>query len=234
MLINKCDKCGTEIEGTSLQIGFDIAYGIALCRPCAQPIVHFLKQSQLLEIQLERHGFIEGPTPRSALRYTTENGDEIIQQGNRRLHIHYEKPPSRRAHWLLFVGIGMLVALLLWVALSAGVNWWSNHQIDAQYGNPRTWQVDEVVGHGDSSMHPTHFIFMNLNAHVVIIEIPGGDVSRSRIYSGPQIFGDNAASLPVTGEFRDVNGDGKVDMIVHVGDQRIVYLNDGTEFKPQQ
>ena len=32
----------------------------------------------------------------------------------------------------------------------------------------------------------------------------------------------------------DVNGDGKVDMIVHVGDQKIVYLNDSTQFKPQQ
>lgn len=172
---------------------------------------------------------------RSAIRYRTTAGDEIIQQGNRRLHIHYEQPPKRQGvHWLLFVGVGMAVALLLWVGLSAGVNWWSNHQLDTQYGNPRTWQTDEVVGHGDSSTHPTHFIFLNLNAHVVIIEIPGGDVSHARIYSGPQLFGDNAASLPVTGEFKDANGDGRVDMIVHVGDQRIVYLNDGTEFKPKQ
>jgi DNA-directed RNA polymerase subunit RPC12/RpoP len=57
MLIYKCDKCGAEIEGTSLQIGFDIAYGIALCEPCAQPVIHFLMQSQLLQERLERHGF---------------------------------------------------------------------------------------------------------------------------------------------------------------------------------
>jgi len=31
-----------------------------------------------------------------------------------------------------------------------------------------------------------------------------------------------------------VNGDGKVDMIVHIGDKQIIYLNDGTQFKPQQ
>ena len=43
-----------------------------------------------------------------------------------------------------------------------------------------------------------------------------------------------ATQTPVTLEFYDVNGDGKVDMIVHVGDQKIVYLNDGTQFKPQQ
>jgi len=31
-----------------------------------------------------------------------------------------------------------------------------------------------------------------------------------------------------------VIGDEKVDMIVHVDDQKIIYLNDGTQFKPQQ
>lgn len=71
MLIHKCDKCGTEIEGTSLQIGFDIAYGIALCRPCATPVIHFLKRSQLLEVQLARHGFIKDSTPRAKLKPTS-------------------------------------------------------------------------------------------------------------------------------------------------------------------
>jgi hypothetical protein len=59
MLVHKCDKCGAEIEGTSLHIGFDIAYGIALCKPCAQPVIRFLMQSQLLQAQLERHGFVK-------------------------------------------------------------------------------------------------------------------------------------------------------------------------------
>ncbi len=186
------------------------------------------------ELDDEEEGVYDPPlwSGRSAIRYTTANGDEILQQRNRRLHIHYEKPPRRR-HWLFPVGVGMLVMLLLWLGLSALISWWQMHQLDAQYGYPRTWQTDQVVGHDDSLAHPTHFIFMNLNGHVVIIEIAGGDASRARIYSGPTIFGSNAASLPVTGEFNDVNGDGKVDMLVHVGNQTIVYLNDGTQFKPQ-
>jgi len=56
---------------------------------------------------------------------------------------------------------------------------------------------------------------------------------HARIYSGPTLFSDNGDSIPVTLEFSDVNGDGKIDMIVHIGDQKIVYLNDGTQFKPQ-
>ena len=37
--------------------------------------------------------------------------------------------------------------------------------------------------------------------------------------------------IPVTGEFRNVNG--KVEMLVHIQNQVIVYINDGTQFKPQ-
>lgn len=185
------------------------------------------------DIAEDERYYLPGVIGRSAIRYTTMQGDEIFQLGNRQLHIHYKKPP-RRVHWLFFVGMGMLVMLLLWVGLSAFGNWWGNHQLDATYGTPRTWQIDVVVGHGDSTTHPSHFIFLNLNAHVVIIELPGGGLSHARIYSGPQIFGDNASRLPVTGEFKDVNGDGRIDLIVHVGDQRFVYLSDGTTFNPQQ
>jgi hypothetical protein len=99
---------------------------------------------------------------------------------------------------------------------------------------PRTYQTDQVVGHNDSIGHPTHFIAVNLNSRTTIIEIPGGNSSRARIYSGPTLFSDNGDTIPVTLEFYDVNGDGKIDMIVHVGDQKIIYLNDGTQFKPQQ
>src|SRR5258707_2242310 len=111
----------------------------------------------------------------------TPNGDEVYEQGNKRMIVTRGKPP-RRLHWVFYLGIGMLVAMLLWWAFTSIGLWWNNHQLDAQYGNPRTWQTDQVVGHDDSTMHPTHFIFMNLDAHVVVIEIPGSDVSHARIY----------------------------------------------------
>ncbi len=171
----------------------------------------------------------------SAVRYVMSSGQQVIQRGNKRFVIHDEPPPKlrRRPHWLVISGLSMIVLLLLWWLLSWASAWWAEHQLDATYGMPRTYQVDEVVGHADSTDHPTHFIFLNLDGHVLIIELPGGDSSHARIYSGPQIFADNPASVPVTGEFKDVNGDGKVDMIVHIGEQRIIYLNDGTQFKPQ-
>ncbi len=173
--------------------------------------------------------------PTSAVRYVDTRGNQVIQQGNRRLVIHDEPPPRhrRKMHWLAIFGIGMAMMVLFFISWTVVTNWWTNHQLDATYGMPRTYQVDEVVGHSDSTNHPSHFIFLNLNGHALIIELPGGDITRAIDYSGPQIFADNPQSAPVTGEFKDVNGDGKIDLIVHIGEQRIIYLNDGRQFKPQ-
>ena len=123
--------------------------------------------------------------------------------------------------------------IILWVGGSFVITWWGNHQLESIYGMPRTYQTDQVVGHDDSADHPTHFIAVNLHAKIIIIELPGGDSAHARIYSGPALFSDNGDTIPVTLEFADVNGDGKIDMIAHIGNQRIVYLNDGTQFKPQ-
>jgi hypothetical protein len=171
--------------------------------------------------------------PTSTVRYQQPR-QQVIQRGNKRIVIHNEPPPTRRLHWSLILGIGMLFMLALWVLGGYALSWCQNHQLDSNYGMPRTYQTDQVVGHSDSTGHPTHFIAINLNSRITIIEIPGGDNSHARIYSGPTLFSENADTIPVTLEFYNVNGDGKVDMIVHVGDQKIVYLNDGTQFKPQQ
>ena len=136
-------------------------------------------------------------------------------------------------HWLVYIGFGMIAMLALWIGFQLLGNWWGAHQLDATYGFPRTYQADEVVGHDDSTDHPTHFIFLNLKGRVVIIELPGGTVAHARIYNGPAIIGDNPEQIPVSAEFQDTNNDGKVDMVVHVGNQQFAYTNDGAQFKPQ-
>ena len=45
--------------------------------------------------------------------YTTTEGHQVIQRGNKRTVIHDEPPPKKRSHWLLFVGIGMVAVWLL-------------------------------------------------------------------------------------------------------------------------
>ena len=145
-----------------------------------------------------------------------------------------EKLQSQKRFPLMAVLLGMGVAIVLVVGLSVVGSWWRVYQDDLQYGRPRTFQFDAVVGHGDSPSNPTHFILINLNRHVEIIELPGGDGAHARIYLGPTLFGDGQDLTPVTGEVRDVNGDGKPDLIVHIQDQTLVFINDGTEFRPLQ
>jgi hypothetical protein len=129
--------------------------------------------------------------------------------------------------------IGMVAAIILVMVFGAFSSWWRVYQDDLHYGRPRTYQIDAVVGHGDSAANPTHFIFLNLHRHVEIIEIDGGDPAHTHIYVGPVLFGDGQDLTPVTGEIRDVNKDGKPDLIVHIQNQEIVYLNNGTIFVPQ-
>ena len=146
------------------------------------------------------------------------------------------KPKSRRrgfmAHPLLYLGVGMVAMLALWVAGQMFVNWWTLHQDDSTYGRPRTYQFDAVFGHNDSASNPTHIIIINLNRHVILIELPGGDATRARIYNGPTLFQDGGDLIPITGKAIDVDGDGKPDLVLFIQDQRIAFINDGTQFRP--
>jgi hypothetical protein len=151
---------------------------------------------------------------------------------------HEPRPQSRRGgylhvHWLVYVGLSMFIMLLGWVALSTLGTWWQSAQDDWHYGRPRTYQADAVVGHNnDSASNPSHFIAINLNRHILIIELPAGDASKAKIYSGPILLGQGQDLTPVTLSFKDVNGDGKPDMLVWVADSHFVFINDGGGFRP--
>lgn len=138
-----------------------------------------------------------------------------------------------RSHPLLWVGFGMLVMLLMWVGLQDLGAWWSMHQDDVTYGRPRTAQYDVVVGHNDSAAHPTHLIALNLHGTILIIELPGGDVSKAHIYEGPHLYDPGADLFPVTLSFPDPAGDRHPNMEVHVQGQVILYLNQKGQFVPQ-
>jgi hypothetical protein len=90
------------------------------------------------------------------------------------------------------------------------------------------------VGHHDSPQNPSHFIAMNLNRHIIIIETPGDDVSKSVVFSGPTLLGQGQDLTPVTLTFRDVNHDGKLDMIVNVQGSQFVFFNENGTFVCRQ
>ena len=139
-----------------------------------------------------------------------------------------------RPHWLLYVGVGLFLVLLGYVGLTDFTNWWQGHQDDATYGMPRTYQTDAVVGHNnDSTAHPSHFQAENLKGEIIVIELPAGDVTKARSYFITTIPG-NDATVPAKVIFQDTTNDGKLDMVVVIGDPgsqvTITLYNDGTQF----
>ncbi|HLZ55972.1 MAG TPA: hypothetical protein VKR06_03400 [Ktedonosporobacter sp.] len=139
------------------------------------------------------------------------------------------KHRKRRKHPMFYAGVGMMLMLLFWIGGSMLLNWWSIWQDDIHYGRPRTFSTDAVVGHQDSASHPSHFIALNLNRHIQIIEIPGGDAAHTRVYSGPILYGDRDDLMPVLISFSG-GSPGHPDMVISIGNQRMILHNDGTQF----
>jgi hypothetical protein len=142
--------------------------------------------------------------------------------------------PRRHAHPLLYLGIGMLAMLVLWTLLSAALGWFTTTLDDIRYGRPRTVQTDAWVGHNEQTGVPSHFIAMNLNGHIEIIEISGGDAAHTRVYVGPQLYGKGNELVPVTLQFVDVNSDSKPDMVISFQGSRSIFINDQGAFRPIQ
>jgi hypothetical protein len=147
---------------------------------------------------------------------------------------HSQERPHRhrRPHWLLRLGLALSLLFLSWLLLVEAATW-TQHALDTlHYGYPRTYQTDAVVGHGDSPAHPSHFIALNLDGHLEVIELAGGNPAHAHIYVGPTLTGTEAAQVPVTIAFQDINGDGRPDLLLLFNGIQVVYLNTGTSFQP--
>ena len=48
------------------------------------------------------------------------------------------------------------------------------------------------------------------------------------------LYGDGQDLTPVTLSFKDVNGDGLLDLEIHIQDQTIVLINENGGFRPQK
>ena len=140
----------------------------------------------------------------------------------------------RRRNILWFLA-GNISAILL-IALIGGL-FLQAHSDDLHYGSPRTFQIDVVVGHGRqySSSQPLYCRQPQSSSYRV--ELPAGNPAGAESYIVPYyILGPGSDQAPVTLEFRDVTGDGKPDMIIHIHlqaqEQTFVFVNDGTRFRP--
>jgi hypothetical protein len=126
---------------------------------------------------------------------------------------------------LVGIGMGMIVAVLLVVVGQLLVGWIGTGLDGLHYGYPRTFQMDAVVGQGDSVLHPSHFLALNLEGQIEVIELPGGDAAHAKIYLGPHLYGTNASLMPVTLRFVDTQHDGHPEMIVAFQGEQLIFSN---------
>ena len=177
------------------------------------------------------------PTRRTTDLYNPTTGPVNARYG--RNTVFESAPPPlppqnlepKRVHWLLYVGVGMIAALALWVTAATLLAWGTEKYNDIIYGNPRIYQTDYVVGHNhDSATHPSHFIGLNLHGQVIIVELPADDPTKSIDYIGPALIAVGDEKIPITLSFSHINNDKNVDMIVHIQDKEVHFCNNGTKF----
>lgn len=175
------------------------------------------------------------PPRRSRQAYAEEEEDQDFEEHETARPVRTR--PKIHLYWLVFVSIALLLMIAGWLTFNDLSAWWQNHQDDTTYGMPRTYQIDAVVGHGDSNSNPSHFIAINLRGSIYVIEAPGGNISKSRSYFITSEVGGNP-NPPVTIKFQDLTHSGHLDMVVSIGDQPtplIVFLfNNGSQFLAKQ
>lgn len=124
---------------------------------------------------------------------------------------------------------GTLLLIVSTVLVSCGFN---SNSDTITYGTPRTFQMDAVVGHHDGPGKPSHFVVINTNGLIEVMEFPGGDSAHERTYIGPRLSGTHAGQAPVNLSFIDVTGNGRLDMVIQAQGNQFVLLNDGEKFVP--
>lgn len=132
---------------------------------------------------------------------------------------------------LVPLGLGMLLMLLVVVLGQWVLGWVQTASDDLHYGRPRTFQMDAFVGH-ESGSTPSHFIALNLQGQIEIIELPGGDATHARMYIGPRIYGEGSGLVPVTLRFVDSAQPHHPDMLILFQITQVVFHNINGTFAP--
>jgi hypothetical protein len=132
--------------------------------------------------------------------------------------------PRRLLHGTVYIGLTLLCMLVGFIVFSALATWWQHTDDYLHYGMPRTFQMDAVVGHQDSAAHPSHFLALNLDGNLSVIEIQGGDLGKTVVYAGPIIYGQEANLVAVTlSVAHDQNG--QPELVLHYQNNEVIFYN---------
>ena len=90
--------------------------------------------------------------------------------------------------------------------------------------------MDQVVGGEDSTLHPSHFLALNLRGTVMILELPAGDPGKERVLATTTITGPDADQAVVTLRFVDISHNREPDMLIDIAGVQSVLMNEGGTF----
>jgi hypothetical protein len=178
--------------------------------------------------------------PRSAIRYRPVSKQPTATERDTKPEALSKKsqPPiltesvslqTTQRPWLA-ISLAMLATILLILAVQSVWSWAKITADDLHYGRPRTFQVDAFVGH-EVGKTPSHFIALNLHGQAHILELPGGDASKTRIFLGPQLAGTQTDLVPITLRF---TAGAHPDMLVTFGEIQVHYANRNGSFLLQE
>lgn len=142
------------------------------------------------------------------------------------------EPVKPRLHPLFFVGLGLILAVLLWAGAGQALIWGNNQLNTLRYGYPRTYQIDAYVNIGDSPQHPSHFVAINLHGVITLVDFPAGDPNHAVVLQTANVPGIDPDLAVVTLSFINIRHDGHPDMLVNIGGFQSVLINDGKTFRP--
>ena len=222
--------------------------------PYQTPLTYRTRASRQTEEQVPPRSSLKRPPPRQPVDATEEDNADAWREARPPTSVRrYDVPTTRqttqfhakptrvmnrrrvdRTTLVIWVCLGLIVMLVGWWLLSWVANWWQGVTDNWQYGTPRTFQADHYVGLGDSPAHPDHFIVLNLHGVIEVIQLNPQDHTKDAVYVLTSV---GNASLPASLSFRDVDGNGKIDIVVTIGDSdrySIVLLNNGKTFQPAQ
>src|SRR5258708_5010360 len=91
-------------------------------------------------------------TPPLAKRVTTATKSKALPQTPRPQAMpRPRKQRTRQVHPLLYLGLGMIAMLMLWMVLSTIFGWVTKISNNIHYGYPRTFQTEACVGHNQQT-----------------------------------------------------------------------------------
>ncbi len=175
------------------------------------------------------------PLPASPVKVRASAGARIVTTGPQvpALVRPPASHPKRGWHPLVWLGTGAIVTTLLLSGGTALIAEIAHLHTALLYGDPPTVQTDAVVGHADSSAHPSHFSASNVHGRILITELPGGDARHARIYEGPILVEPGSEETVPDLTFADEGHSGHPVMLLHLHQITIRWSNTGSSFIPE-